>query len=453
MPSAELNTGAKPRSIGPEPARPYSLEGAYFSFPRPIREREKPREREVCLRELIAPEFQAALRGAFDALDNLPTNWRSRSLIQGLQDYGAKLDTHLGTSYREKPLDTKTVKRLISAGPAIASRFDRMLYRLRNESNFLDNLDEVGTLKLMFSTPRTEDVGVPVKFFPREKWIAKFGRKVAGLYFPSNESVMIRGKAPSPARMWLSIASRGELPREISVLHHELVHAAQGRFDNPGFWKIMGAAVAITASFFVPLALFGTTLGSLVTIGGCALYTMYLFYKAQAEKGKKHADPRVRDLQRGRCAKLEAQAWLSHLSLPGDRHGGGSFNFDRVKSEVINTLAHHLVYGLGSESKGLTNRALDTLWSLRLLGVGERDIAMIVARTSTDFHKGKLPQLEHRLEKELRYWGLDDATAPVVLRALAGKAELEHHVQKFKARQIAREELDRFAAEQAKTAH
>ena len=88
-------------------------------------------------------------------------------------------------------------------------------------------------------------------------------------------------------------------------------------------------------------------------------------------------------------------------------------------------------------------KAFDSIRTLRILGLNDREIGRVVSRARFNGKECTYPKLEKKIMEERKKWGIEDEeTFRKVVGALLARQELELYVQRHHAQRIATEQLE-----------
>ena len=366
--------------------------------------------------EWMQRKFEARIRNGFAGIEEVSSD---NEEIKKLVDYRNQLNQNFDLIHQPVGLSTGIAKSYLARIPSedLKPEFDHLILRLRGETEYLEELEDVGIAAGLLAGLEKGRYGSLVKFFAPDTLVAKVMRKkgIGGAYLPLLDLVVFPDKPPTVEEMWLSMANEGKLPKLIFNLDHELTHDKQytkmqkALLHLPGLSRAVGYQTILSRYGLIPALSFMVS-------------TYHLAKKLRANFTNDEI-------------LSEIHAFEAMASNPG-------FNDEGLdeRGEIAGFVAGY--YGDLDSDFLAANKAFNLIRGLRVMGLDDKAIGRLVSQTRFDEDKQTYPKLEKRLKKEQEHWGIErEEDYYRVRRALLSRQELELHVQRHYARRISAEQL------------
>ncbi len=372
--------------------------------------------------DFISPEewmqrkFEAHIRDGFRDIDEVDSGSQE---IKKLVAYRDNLNQFFELINRPVGLSTGIAESYLSRIPSkdLKPEFDHLILRLRGETEYLEELEDVGIAAALLAGLENGRYDSWVRFFAPDSLVAKvMGKKsIGGVYLPLLDLAAFPFKSPTVEEMWASMADEGELPKLIFNLDHELTHDKQyskmqkAMLYLPGLSRAVGYQTILSRYGLVPALSFMASTYHLV---------------------KKIRSNFTNDKILGEIHAFEATA-----SNPGF----GDKSLDE-RDEIARFVVDY--YSENDSDFLLANKAFNLIRGLRVMGLDDREIGKLVSLARFSRDEQTYPKLDKRLKSEQERWGIkNDRDFYRVRRALLSRQELELQVQRHHARRISAEQL------------
>lgn len=381
-------------------------------------------------RELTLAELENKVRDGFTALDTLAV---SNPHIDELREYGKHLEEKFAILRTSTGVSGELARHLIGEirEEDRKAEFEGVLLRIQHDTSYLKELADTNVLSGVIEGEGLEngEFGSLIQFMGEDSWLAKRllpGNAAAG-YSPMLDVTFVKGRPPTDEEIWRQLASEGTLPDIIASLDHEQTHDTQtSMLDRGAMWSpfVLGwTASALSAHF-------------LGDVG--AVTTRLATSKFNPFWGK------LKERINGDPYLSEVHAYEAAASSP-------TSGWDQM--DEGEEIAEHVVnnYEPSSDDTRFSSDRYDQaeiayseVHTLRLLGMDDRQIGHVVGRNHFDAKTKTYPSLKKAIDQRLQEWGItNEQDKETVLGALKTRQELEFHVARQKAKQIAARELKR----------
>lgn len=291
--------------------------------------------------------------------------------------------------------------------------FDSVILRLKKETDYLSELDEVGISDALLEGLDQGKYKAWVKFISPDSFYARGMQKrgSVGRYIPTFDMVIIPQKAPTSEDMWLMLATEGTLPRVVSDLDHELSHDLQwGKFQRTA---IIGLSSVPSVSYFWLLKTYGvlTALGLSNAAG------------ILSSRIVKNFD--------NDTLLAETHSYNASVS--------SATNSDKSLDGGLETAIHILEsYKLKDRSLMDALYAYNLIYSMRMLRADDAELGKLVSMAKFDKKERNYPRLEKALSEKALEWGVDNKEdMEKLVIALGAKHDLELRYQRHLAEKVA----------------
>lgn len=299
--------------------------------------------------------------------------------------------------------------------------FDAAILRLRRDTKYLDELEDVGISTALVNGLEKGKYGAYTLFLNPDNFFAKILKNgsASGCYLPILDTVIIPKNPPTSEEMWLRLATEGHLPDFVNTLDHELTHDQQ-------YTKLQRSAYLTISS--IPTATF---FASLPHLGG---------WKSVALQQLLIATSRIA------TNRIKNDTMLSEIH--SFNSSGNSPTSQNSRTINARDVAFHIVDNYRIKNRDYIDaiNAYNDIHTLRIMGVNDAEIGKVVSGAKYDEKTQSFPKLVKRIMQEKERWGVtSDDTFNIVRIALISQHELELQYQRHQAEEIAARELQREA--------
>lgn len=361
------------------------------------------------------------LEHTVEALKRLPAG---NPIVDELKRFAERVPEIAELVESERGMQYEQVERLLETlDPAVVdSGFRRLVSRLRTETDYFGELEDVGIAQALENGSLKGDYGARVKFIDPDsrKGRSMQKRGLKGYYRPHLDSISVLGNMPEAAEMWKTLATEGVLPEIVSVLDHELTHDAQ--FSKGQRVQMLSAPIIRFGSWLVVINQTNSLTGLAYLIGTYPIERKI-----------------VNDARNDKILG-EVHAYSAAGSSPSNSDS---------RMDDAHEIIPHVAFGYGENfsDMGKATRAFKLLRALRGFGLDDREIGKLVCREKFDKKSRTFPGLEKRVDELREEFDLmDDQEFEIVFRAMGQKQLFDLAEQRALARRIASQELARLAA-------
>ncbi|MBU1070835.1 hypothetical protein KKG65_00290 [Patescibacteria group bacterium] len=353
----------------------------------------------------------------FSRLDNIKIG---NPKIEKLKDYAKNLDEKF--EYLNKPvgLTAQQAELLMSKIPKEDrdAGFDATILSLRKETNYLDELEEVGISAALLTGLENGKYKAFVLFLAPDSIFTKGMKKkgVMACYFSILDTVVVPQKAPTSEEMWLMLATEGRLPEFVSSLDHELTHDLQWSKGQRAI--MLGLSTSQQVSYFSLLQKYGLLVALSVSSA-------------------------IGILSRRLARKLDNDEMLAEIhAYEASASSPSAMDNPTDKFQIAGHVIHE--YELKSRIIEDALRAYDSIHLLRIMGLKDKKLGELVTRARFDEDTRTFPRLEQALIERKNDWGIiNDEDFEKVTKALLAQHDMELRFQRHRAQEVATRELRR----------